>query len=134
MRVHTGKFQYYMISPDEKNLFSTNLNVFSGEKPFVCTHTNCSQAFAQSNDLKVHMRRHTGERFKCDVETCNDSFIQKYLLTRHKRDVHGIEVQSNIKRLTKFIPLEFSEEFSQSENRASEMLTSFNNTAPPMDE
>lgn len=108
-----------------------NFNVFfSGEKPFVCTHTNCSQAFAQSNDLKVHMRRHTGERFKCDVQTCNDSFIQMYLLTRHKRDVHGIEVQSNIKRLTKFIPLEITE----SENRFSEMPASFNNAPTPMDE
>lgn len=115
-----------------------NLNGFSGEKPFVCTHEKCGQAFAQSNDLKVHLRRHTGERFKCDVDTCNESFIQMYLLTRHKRDVHGIEVQSHIRRLTKFIPLplplESCEEAIQPDNRFLEMTQSSNYTAPPMDE
>lgn len=83
------------------------------------------------------MRRHTGERFKCDIDDCGMSFIQMYLLTRHKRDVHGIECQSNIRRLTKFvtfIPTEIADETNQPEKKVLEVTQSSNCTAQSMNE
>lgn len=50
----------------------------------------------------AHVRRHTGERYKCDI--CGDGFIQGYHLTQHKRNKHGIDTKSQISRLKKFIP------------------------------
>lgn len=51
--------------------------------------------------MKAHIRRHTGERFKCDL--CNEGFIQGYHLTHHKRTVHGLDVKSHIRRVEKFV-------------------------------
>lgn len=72
-----------------------------GERPYQCPH--CVKSFAQGNDLKAHVRRHTGERYKCDL--CGDGFIQGYHLTQHKRNVHGIDMKSHIRRVEKFIPI-----------------------------
>lgn len=72
----------------------------TGEKPYQCEY--CARCFAQRNDLKSHVRRHTGERYGC--EFCGASFIQTYLLTNHKKDVHGIDTKSPSTRLTKFEP------------------------------
>lgn len=61
------------------------MRTHTGEKPYQCTY--CDAAFAQGNDLKAHVRRHTGERFQCEL--CTESFLMGYLLTQHKRTVHG---------------------------------------------
>lgn len=63
----------------------------------------CSRRFAQSNDLKAHVRRHTGERYECNI--CGAQFIQTYLLNHHKKDAHGINTEPQVKRLIKFEPL-----------------------------
>lgn len=72
---------------------------------FKCEY--CSRRFAQGNDLKSHIRRHTGERYVCNI--CGASFIQTYLLTHHKKDEHGIDTQPQNSRLTKFETLNENE-------------------------
>lgn len=67
---------------------------------FQCEY--CSRRFAQGNDLKSHVRRHTGERYACDM--CDASFIQTYLLNHHKKDAHGVNMPPIISRLAKFEP------------------------------
>lgn len=98
-RYHTGEKTHLCVICGRGFGRAYNLTVHmrthTGEKPYQCTY--CDAAFAQGNDLKAHVRRHTGERFQCDY--CPETFLMGYLLTQHKRTVHGLNVVSNIRRL-----------------------------------
>lgn len=51
---------------------------------YICEYKDCRKIYSRPSTLKVHMRKHTGERpFVCEV--CNKSFAEKGNLTTHKR-------------------------------------------------
>ena len=59
----------------------------TGERPYKCWF--CSYATIQSSALKIHMRRHTGEKpYVCKYENCGKRFAVLNTLTVHERSVH----------------------------------------------
>ena len=55
------------------------------ERPFQCTY--CNNRFKSKNNLRQHIRLHTGERpYVCNI--CNETFVQMSSLQHHKAKKH----------------------------------------------
>ncbi|KRT78247.1 zinc-finger associated domain containing protein [Oryctes borbonicus] len=103
-RYHTGEKTHLCVICGRGFGRAYNLTVHmrthTGEKPYRCTY--CDAAFAQGSDLKLHVRRHTGERFQCEL--CPETFLMGYLLTQHKKVVHGLNIITNVRPITVPLP------------------------------
>ena len=72
-------------------LFS-HIFVSIGEKPFICSWTECDKKFARSDELSRHKRTHTGEKkFSCPV--CERRFNRSDHLAKHTRRHNMVSTQ-----------------------------------------
>jgi uncharacterized Zn-finger protein len=80
----------YTVTTSNLNDCTYNVFVLSGERPYRCQI--CHQAFAHSSVLKLHIRKHTGEKpFKCPIDECTKAqvaFSQLPHLKKHMLSIH----------------------------------------------
>lgn len=59
------------------------------KKKHECPYDNCNASYDKSGALKIHVRKHNGERpFACNVDGCNKTFTSTNHLKRHKKLTH----------------------------------------------
>ena len=92
MRLHTGRIaEYHVIPPNPPSLqkMSHLCNIFSGEKPFMCSY--CEKTFRTREGLKDHEDIiHTKVGLK-HCAACGEEFTTNRGLKSHMNLKHGVE-------------------------------------------
>ena len=78
--------------PYSQNTTMVNINPQRNKRVHRCSYPGCNEVYTTSSHLKVHQRRHTGEKpYKCNWEGCSWKFARSDELTRHMRKHTGVK-------------------------------------------
>ncbi|XP_073842012.1 uncharacterized protein [Musca autumnalis] len=70
---------------------------------FICTYENCKRKFIRLQSYRLHLKRHASnnkkkyQAYKCDWKNCNRIYKNKSALNMHKRKVHNVGPELNLK-------------------------------------
>ncbi|CRL00844.1 CLUMA_CG014095, isoform A [Clunio marinus] len=100
-KAHTCQYQFpddpkmfrcrFCLLDMSKNSYNKHMNRhLEPEKEWICVY--CSKKLSDEVSLNLHLTTHTGDKpFRCPYDGCEQSFINKQLLTRHSR-FHGVDI------------------------------------------
>jgi Zinc finger, C2H2 type len=75
-----------VVKPIVKKATRARVSDLAPELIHRCPFEGCSKKFAKKYNLKIHVRRHTGELpFTCDIANCDKRFMWQSSFLRHQR-------------------------------------------------
>ena len=72
----------------KKHQLKAHTFVHTGIEPFQCLHEDCGRKFKTKAQYNRHVQRHGKERQQHKCNECEEIFLYRHLLTKHKKQAH----------------------------------------------